>query len=120
MRPVSMTKPRDASSSAIATSCSTTRIDILSSAPHCSGEVHSACCQPSHCGYDAKQGRLAGTIRADQARDFALTDGFAGTDLSATGLACRYGLLAAVVVEAALRLAAEPAGLDVFHQQRAG
>src|SRR5205823_49306 len=72
------------------------------------------------CGYDAKQGRLAGTIRADQARDFALTDDFAGTDLSATGLACGYGLLAAVVVEAALRLAAEPTGLDVFHQQRAG
>ncbi len=31
----------------------------------------------------------------------------------------RHRLVAAVVVEAALRLAAEPAGLDVFHQQRA-
>src|SRR5689334_7293609 len=32
----------------------------------------------------------------------------------------RDRLLAAVVVEAALRLAAEPAGFDVFHQERAG
>src|SRR5215213_4546839 len=29
----------------------------------------------------------------------------------------RDGLFAAIIVEAALRLAAEPAGLDVFHQE---
>src|SRR3984893_7207984 len=32
----------------------------------------------------------------------------------------RHRLLAAVIVETAPALAAEPAGLDVFHQQRAG
>src|SRR5262245_29261439 len=32
----------------------------------------------------------------------------------------RYGLFPAVVVKAALGLATEPTGLDVFHQQRAG
>ena len=36
-----------------------------------------------------------------------------------TSLSGRNRLLAAVIVEAALRLAAEPAGLDIFHQQRA-
>src|SRR5262249_45900583 len=30
----------------------------------------------------------------------------------------RHRLLAAIVIEAALRLATEPAGLDIFHQQR--
>jgi hypothetical protein len=34
-------------------------------------------------------------------------------------LSGRHRLLAAVIVKTALRLAAEPAGLDVFHQQRA-
>src|SRR5271167_2795828 len=38
----------------------------------------------------------------------------------ARGLARWDRLLSAVVVEAPLGLAAEPAGLDVFHQQRAG
>src|SRR5260370_4277127 len=37
-----------------------------------------------------------------------------------TTSARRHRLLAAIIVEAALRLAAEPAGLDVFHQQRTG
>src|ERR1700704_4525261 len=32
----------------------------------------------------------------------------------------RHGLFAAIVVEAALSLAAEPTGLDVLHQKRAG
>ena len=36
------------------------------------------------------------------------------------GLPRRHRVFAAVVVEAALGLAAEPAGLDVFHQERAG
>jgi phenylpyruvate tautomerase PptA (4-oxalocrotonate tautomerase family) len=35
-------------------------------------------------------------------------------------LARRNRLFAAIIVEAALGLAAEPAGLDIFHQQRAG
>src|SRR6185312_5308991 len=34
-------------------------------------------------------------------------------------LARRHRLFAAIIIEAALRLAAEPAGLDIFHQQRA-
>src|SRR5207237_1381520 len=36
----------------------------------------------------------------------------------AAGLARRDRVLAAVIVEAAFRLAAEPARLDVFHEQR--
>src|SRR5215208_8287776 len=36
------------------------------------------------------------------------------------GSARRHRLLAAIIVEAALGLAAEPARLDVFNQQRAG
>src|SRR3989442_9794529 len=39
---------------------------------------------------------------------------------ASSGSACRDGLLAAVIVEAALRLAAEPSGFDIFHQKRAG
>src|SRR5262245_59693038 len=35
-------------------------------------------------------------------------------------LARRHRLFAAIVVEASLGLASEPAGLDVFHQQRTG
>src|SRR5262245_45223187 len=34
-------------------------------------------------------------------------------------LSCRHRLLAAIIVEAALGLAAQPARLDVFNQQRA-
>src|SRR5690606_17283199 len=37
-----------------------------------------------------------------------------------TGSAGRHGLVAAIVVEAAARLAAEPARLDIFHEKRAG
>src|SRR6186997_34338 len=44
---------------------------------------------------------------------------FAHPTAPETGSARRNRLGAAVVVEAALGLATEPAGLDVFHQQRA-
>src|SRR3546814_20772756 len=35
-------------------------------------------------------------------------------------LAGRDGLVAAIIVKAALRLAAKPASFDIFHQKRAG
>ena len=53
---------------------------------------------------------LAGTIRRDRR----------GRQYAERSLPRRHRLLAAIVVEAAIGLAAEPAGLDVFHQQRAG
>ena len=35
-------------------------------------------------------------------------------------LAGRHRLFAAIVIEAAIGFAAQPSGLDIFHQQRAG
>src|SRR5262245_64961181 len=48
----------------------------------------------------------------DQMADFA-------APAAVLELSCRHRLLAAIIVEAALGLAAQPARLDVFNQQRA-
>src|SRR5215510_11038408 len=72
--------------------------------------------------------RNASSERQEQARIGKVTPLKSLGDFSMHGVvlhapavsARRHRLLGAVVVEAALDLAAEPAGLDVLHQERAG
>ena len=68
------------------------------------------------CEREALGGGSRSTLTADIGREPSALC----ADPTSTATASADRLLAAIVVEAALGLAAEPAGLDVFHQQRAG